>query len=50
MAARRLYEHTTESSPAALKFYQAVNYIEMLFDDLDGYEGDPSDTPMGKLL
>ena len=40
----------TESSPAALKFYQAINYVKMPFDDPDGYEGDPSDTPMGKLL
>jgi len=40
----------TESSPEALKFYQAINYVKMPFDDPDGYEGDPSDTPMGKLL
>ena len=40
----------TESSPAALKFYQAIGYIEMPFNDPDGYESDPSDIPMGKLL
>ena len=40
----------TESSPAVLKFYQAINYIEMPFNDPDGYESNPNDTPMGKLL
>ena len=40
----------TESSPAALKFYQAINYIEMPFNVPDGYESDPNDIPMGKLL
>lgn len=40
----------TESSPAALKFYQAINYVKMPFDDPDGYEGSPDDIEMGKLL
>ena len=40
----------TESSPAALKFYQAIHYIEMPFDDPDDYVSDPRDIPMGKLL
>ena len=38
------------SFPAALKFYQAIKYIEMSFDDPEAREGDPGDTPMGKLL
>ena len=32
----------TESSPAALKFYQAINYVKMPFNDPDGYEGNPA--------
>lgn len=40
----------TESSPEALKFYQAINYVKMSFDDPDGYEGSPDDIEMGKLL
>ena len=40
----------TESSPEALKFYQAINYVKMPFDDPDGYEGSPDDIEMGKLL
>lgn len=39
-----------ESSPNAVKFYEHLGYTAMPFDDPDGYEGDPSDTPMGKLL
>ncbi len=40
----------TESSPEALKFYQAIYYVKMPFDDPDGYEGSPDDIEMGKLL
>ena len=40
----------TESSPSALKFYQAINYIEMPFNDPDGYESGPDDIAMGKPL
>ncbi len=40
----------TESSSAALRFYQDINYIEMSFNDPDGYEGSPDDIEMGKLL
>jgi GrpB-like predicted nucleotidyltransferase (UPF0157 family)/aminoglycoside phosphotransferase (APT) family kinase protein len=39
-----------ESSLAALKFYQAIDYIEMPFNDPDGYEGSLDDVEMGKLL
>jgi hypothetical protein len=40
----------TESSPEVLKFYQAINYIEMPFNDPDGYEGSPDNIAMGKIL
>ena len=40
----------TESSPAALAFYQAHAYEPMPFNDPDGYVGDPQDTPLGKWL
>lgn len=39
-----------ESSPAALKFYRNNGYIDMPFEDPDGYEGDVRDTPVGKVL
>ncbi|HHU0051804.1 TPA: GNAT family N-acetyltransferase [Legionella pneumophila] len=39
-----------ESSPDALKFYRNNGYIDMPFDDPDGYEGDPRDTAVGKIL
>ena len=38
----------TESAPAALRFYRSIHYVEMPFNDADGYQSDPSDTPMGK--
>lgn len=34
----------------ALKFYQAINYIEMPFNDPDTCEGSPDDIAMEKLL
>lgn len=37
-----------ESSPAALKLYKLNGYIDMPFDDPDGYESDPQDTAVGK--
>ena len=40
----------TETSPAVLKFYQPINYIEMSLDDPDGYESDSRHTSMRKLL
>ncbi len=40
----------TESSPDAVGFYRHMGYQNMPFQDPDGYEGDPRDTPMGKLL
>jgi hypothetical protein len=40
----------TESSPAVLKLYQAIDYIEMPFNDPEGYEGSLNDIAMGKLL
>lgn len=40
----------TESSPDALTFYKKCGYVEMAFDDPNGYESDPQDTAMGKML
>lgn len=40
----------TEASPAALGFYRKSGYIGMPFNDPDGYESDPSDIAMGKVL
>ncbi len=40
----------TESSPAAVFFYEKQKYVKMPFNDPDGYESDPQDTPMGKVL
>ncbi len=40
----------TEASPEALPFYKKCGYVEMPFDDPDGYESDPRDTPLGKRL
>lgn len=40
----------TESSPEALSFYQKQGYVDMPFDDPDGYESDPQDTAVGKEL
>ncbi|KTD53454.1 glutamate rich protein GrpB [Legionella santicrucis] len=39
-----------ESSPSALAFYRKHGYIDMPFEDPDGYEGDPQDTAIGKIL
>ncbi|HAT1867318.1 TPA: GNAT family N-acetyltransferase [Legionella pneumophila] len=39
-----------ESSPDALKFYRNNGYIDMPFDDPDGYESDSRDTAVGKIL
>jgi ribosomal protein S18 acetylase RimI-like enzyme len=40
----------TESSPQARSFYEKHGYQEMPFNDPDGYQGDPQDIPMGKIL
>lgn len=40
----------TESTLDAVQFYKNQSYIEMPFNDPDGYEGDERDTPMGKIL
>lgn len=40
----------TESSPDAFAFYKAQGYIDMPFNDPDGYESDPKDLPLGKVL
>lgn len=40
----------TDSSPAAHRFYQQQGYQSMPFNDPDGYESDPQDIPMGKML
>ncbi|USO02506.1 MAG: GNAT family N-acetyltransferase [Alphaproteobacteria bacterium] len=39
-----------QSSPEALSFYIKHNYVEMPFDDPDGYEVDSSDIEIGKVL
>ncbi|MCZ6902209.1 MAG: GNAT family N-acetyltransferase [Rickettsia endosymbiont of Ixodes persulcatus] len=39
-----------ESSPAVLGFYRKNGYIEMPFNDPDGYESSPDDTAIGKIL
>lgn len=40
----------TDSNSKALRFYKQLGYQEMPFNDPDGYESDPSDTGMGKIL
>lgn len=39
-----------ESSEEALSFYRKHGYRDMPFNDPDGYESDPRDTPVGKIL
>lgn len=43
------YMHA-EASPTALAFYKKNSYIEMPFNDPDGYESSPEDTAVGKEL
>lgn len=40
----------TESSPGSLEFYKRIGYVEMPFNDPDGYEGGPEDIELGKRL
>lgn len=39
-----------ESRPAALEFYRKNGYIDIPFDDPDGYEGGQEDIALGKIL
>lgn len=39
-----------ESSPSALAFYKKRHYVEMAFNDPDGYESGPEDIAVGKTL
>lgn len=39
-----------ESRQSSLRFYFKNGYTDMPFDDPDGYESDPNDVPLGKLL
>lgn len=39
-----------ESSKSALSFYRKNNYGDMPFNDPDGYQADPLDTAVGKML
>jgi GrpB-like predicted nucleotidyltransferase (UPF0157 family)/aminoglycoside phosphotransferase (APT) family kinase protein/GNAT superfamily N-acetyltransferase len=39
-----------ESSPAALEFYRKNGYIDIPFNDPDGYECSPDDIAVGKML
>lgn len=40
----------TQSSKEAYAFYKKLGYVEMPFNDPDGYESDPQDIDMGKIL
>lgn len=40
----------TQASPKAYGFYKKADYLEMPFNDPDGYESDPQDTDMGKVI
>lgn len=40
----------TQASPDAYSFYKHLDYVKMPFNDPDGYESDPQDVDMGKLL
>lgn len=40
----------TQASPEAYPFYLKYGYTEMPFNDPDGYESDPQDVDMGKVL
>jgi GNAT superfamily N-acetyltransferase len=40
----------TQASPDAYPFYCKYGYKEMPFNDPDGYEGDPRDIELGKIL
>ncbi len=40
----------TQSSPDAFAFYSKHGYTEMPFNDPDGYESDPRDIELGKVL
>lgn len=40
----------TQSSPEAYAFYKKLGYIEMPFNDPDGYEGGPCDIDLRKSL
>lgn len=40
----------TQASPKAYPFYLKYGYNEIPFNDPDGYESDPQDTDMGKVL
>jgi GNAT superfamily N-acetyltransferase len=39
-----------QSSPKAYTFYQHNDYVKMPFNDPDGYDTDPQDIEMGKIL
>jgi GrpB-like predicted nucleotidyltransferase (UPF0157 family) len=39
-----------QSSPEAYEFYHHLDYTKMPFNDPDGYESDPRDIEMGKIL
>ena len=39
-----------ESRPASVEFYRKNGYIDIPFDDPDGYEGGPEDIALGKML
>ena len=40
----------TQSSPEVVAFYNKQGYTKMPFNDPDGFDEDPRDTPMGKQL
>lgn len=47
---QKLTKLLIQSSPAAYKFYYNNGYVKMPFNDPDGYEGDPQDIEIGKIL
>ena len=50
LAHQKISKLLVQSSPDAYQFYRRNNYIEMPFNDPDGYEGDPRDIEVGKQL
>jgi GrpB-like predicted nucleotidyltransferase (UPF0157 family) len=50
LAQQNITSFHTQASPEAYSFYKHLGYIEMPFNDPDGYESDPNDVDMGKVL
>jgi len=50
LKSQRITKLQIQSSPEAYHFYVQHHYINMLFNDPDGYESDPRDIEIGKIL